>query len=137
MRDLEKSSKSPLKMLEYLDEHKADIVMCNVWLTEREDKYDFTTFHNYECNTLMVPKPRRVSEITAIYTTLSAQVWLLFGLFFFVTGILLWVSAKIAMIENLIYVNVSRIFLDVISIATSHAVNYIPRQHFMRILLLR
>lgn len=138
MRDFAKTSISPwITMFDDLVNNTTDIAMCAVWLTEYENKYDVSTFHSHECTTLLVPKPTRLSEITAIYTTLSGQVWLLFGLCFFVTGLLVWQSAKMEMIEKLVYGNVSRTFLEVMNIATSHGIGYFPRQNSIKLLLLR
>lgn len=124
-------------MFEDLANDTADLA-CSIWLMlEYANEYDLSTFHSHECITFLVPKPKRLSEITAIYTTLSAQVWLVFGLCFFSTGVLMWSSARIQTMERNIYANFSRTFLELMNIATSHGVGYFPTQHSINILLTR
>lgn len=138
LRDLETASE-PLYTILFndLNNNTADIVMCSIWLSPYENKYDLSTFHELECGTLLVPRPKRLSEFTAIYTTLSGQVWLVFGICFFATGFSLWGSARIEIVERTVYMNVSRTFLEVMNIATSHGVRNFPRQRSIKLLLLR
>lgn len=124
-------------MFDDLIDDNSDVAMCAIWLYDYENKYDMSTYHNHECNTLLVPKPRRLSEITAIYTTLSGEVWVICLSFFFITGILLWSSAKIGIVEKTVYENIARSFLEVMNIATSHGVVQFPSQHSIKMLLLR
>lgn len=124
-------------MFEDLDNHTADIAMCSVWLTEYENRFDLSTHHHHECATLLVPKPKKLSEITAIYTTLSSQVWLIFAFCFAATGMLMWSSARIETGQRTVYGNFSRTFLEMINITTSHGVGHFPRQNSIKILLIR
>lgn len=124
-------------MFDDLVNHTADIAMCSVWLTEYEKRFDLSTYHSHECATLLVPKPKKLSEITAIYTTLSSQVWLIFAFCFTVTGILMWSSARIETVQRTVYVNFGRTFLEMINITTWHGVSHFPTQHSITILLMR
>lgn len=138
LRDLSRTLISPwITMFEDLVNRTADIAMCSVWVTDYENRFDLATYHHHECATLLVPKPTKLSEITAIYTTLSGQVWLIFAFFFAATGMLMWSSAKLDTVQTAAYANFSRTFLEMINIATSHGVGHFPRQHSIKILLMR
>lgn len=139
LRDESRTGVSPwITMFEDLKNQTADIAMCSIWISVFDDKYDVSGYYNHECNTLLVPKPKRLSEITAIYKTLSGLVWLTFGLCFFTTGMLLWSSAIIGIAERTVFVNMSRTFLEVMNIATLHGVQTLPKQQTsIKILLMR
>ncbi|KAJ6649859.1 hypothetical protein Bhyg_05100, partial [Pseudolycoriella hygida] len=123
--------------IDELNNNLVDMRMCSVWLTELDYyDYDLSTFHNHECYTLLTPKPVKLSEVTAIYKTFSSYTWITFVLSFFLFGLLLWVSARIQLMEKTVYTDLSRTFLEVTNIATSHGVDKFPRQYSMNILLL-
>lgn len=125
-------------MFKDLQNHTADLAMCSIWISFFDNTFDASSFYSHECNTLMVPKPKRLSEITAIYTTFSGQVWLTFGLFCFATGIFLWGSAITGIVDKSVYVNITRAFLEITNIATLHGVHIFPRQQSsIKILLMR
>lgn len=139
LRDESKTGISPwITMFDDMINRTADIALCSIWISAFDDKYDVSEYYNHECSTLMVPKPTRLSEMTAIYKTMTAEVWVSFGFFFFATGILLWSIAIVGIGERTAYVNISRAFLDIMNIATSHGIA-IPRrqQRSMKILLMR
>lgn len=111
-------------MFDDLKNRTADLAMCSIWISVFDDKYDVSGYYNHECNTMLIPKPKRLSEMTAIYTTLSGMVWLTFGLLFFITGILLrYCKMTGADAKKNVHVNLSRTFLDVMNIATLHGVD--------------
>ena len=125
-------------MFEDLQNHTSDLAMCSIWVSVFKDQYDVSSYYNHACNTLIVPMPKRLSEITAIYTTFSCEVWLTFGLLFFAAGILLWLSAMISSVKRTVYENLSRSFLEIMNIATSHSVDVLRTQKTsIKILLLR
>lgn len=125
-------------MFQDLENHTADLAMCSIWISDFDNTYDASMFYSHECNTLMVPKPKRLSEMTAIYTTFSGRVWLTFGLFCLATGIFLWSSAIIGIVDKSVYVNITRAFLEIMNIATLHGVDIFPRQQSsIKILLIR
>lgn len=125
-------------MFDDLKNRIADIALCSIWISAFDDKYDISGYYNHECSTLMVPKPTRLSVITAIYRTLSAEVWISFGFFFFATGILLWSIAMVGIAERTVYVHLGRAFLDIMNIATLHGVYISQRQQrSINILLMR
>lgn len=137
LRDESKTGISPwITMFDDLENHTADLAMCSIWVSVFKDQYDVSSYYNHACNTLIVPMPKRLSEITAIYTTFSGEVWLTFGLLFFATGILLWGSAMIG--KQTVYVNVTRSLLEIMNIATSHGVDIFRTQRTsIKILLMR
>lgn len=140
LRDVSKTGINPLiTTFDDLKNDTADLALCSLWSVLGDD-YDISTYYNHECNTLMIPKPKRLSEMTAIYRTLSGYVWLTFGFFFFATGILLRVSGMVCTYVKGIayYADVSNAFLDVMKIATSHGVDSFSRhQSSTKILLMR
>ena len=137
--DESKTGRSPwITMFEDLQNHTSDLAMCSIWVSVFKDQYDVSSYYNHACNTLIVPMPKRLSEITAIYTTFSCEVWLTFGLLFFAAGILLWLSAMISSVKRTVYENLSRSFLEIMNIATSHGVDDLRTQRTsVKILLLR
>lgn len=138
-RDWNKTNLSPyVTMYEDLLNHSADIAMCAVWLSDHDYKHDLTTFHSHECHSMLVPKPTKLSEATAIYSTLSYPVWILFGCSFFLTTFLLWGIAnfKVVPTKNR-YISLARTFLDITDVATSHGLESFPEQNSVKILLFR
>lgn len=139
LQDESKTGISPwTKMFDDLENHKADLSMCSIWVSVFKDQYDVSSYYNHACNTLIVPMPKRLSEITAIYTTFSYDVWLTFGVLFLATVLLLWASAMIGIGERAVYVQLSRSFLEIMNIATSHGVEIFQTQKTsIKILLMR
>lgn len=124
-------------MFDDLKDHTADVAMCSIWVTLFDDGYDVSTYYNHECNTLLIPKPKRLSEITAIYTTLSAEVWIIFALLFFAMGILLRSSPLIDTTKT-VYGGMSDSFLDVMNVATTHGVpSFWKQQSSTKVLMTR
>ncbi len=122
-----------------LNNNLVDIRMCSVWLTELDYyEYDLSAFHNHECYTLLTPKPVKLSEVTAVCKTFSVPIWIIFGICFLVTGLLLWGIARILVTEKTtVYANLTRTFLEVTNIATSHGDSAFANLHSINILLLR
>ncbi len=137
-RDWSKTQQSPyVTMYADLLNHSADISMCAIWLSDHGYLYDLTTFHSHECHSMLVPKPTKFSEASAIYSTLSSVVWTVFGFSFVITGILLWAMAKIKIESKNRYVSIIRTFLDLTNVATSHGIDNLPDQNSAKVLLLR
>lgn len=137
LRDESRTGISPwITMFDDLENHTADLAMCSIWVSVFKDQYDVSSYYNHACNTLIVPMPKRLSEITAIYTTFSGEVWLTFALLFIAAGIVLWGSGTIG--TQTVYVNVTRSFLEIMNIATSHGVEIFRTQRTsIKILLMR
>lgn len=139
LQDESKTGISPwIKMFDDLENHQADLSMCSIWVSVFKDQYDVSSYYNHACNTLIVPMPKRLSETTAIYTTFSGEVWITFGVLFLTTGLLLWASAMIGIVKRTAYVHLSRSFLEIMNIATSHGVEILQTQKIsIKILLMR
>lgn len=140
LRDQSKTGLSPwVTMFVDLRNHTADLAMCSIWTSEIDDTYDVSSYYNHECNTLLVPKPKRLSEISAIYATLRTEVWFTFALLFFATAMLLWGCEMIdSKPKGIYFLNLSGSFLDVMNIATSHGVeSFWKQKSSTKILLLR
>ncbi len=120
----------------------SDLSMCALWIIEDIYKeYDLSSFYVKQCVTFLVPKPIKLHEATAIYTTLGTYVWLLF-LFAFLLSIVL--LNKIAKFEKCLndsdsdFTDFSVTVLETVNAATSHAVTRFPNnQTSVKILLIR
>lgn len=121
-----------------LKNYTADLALCSVWLSGFDKKMDTSTYYNRQCGTFMVPKPKPLSQITAIYRTFQFYVWLTFGLFFFTTLVLLRTIVTFEFTESHQH-NLSGTFLDVMNIATAHGVSSLWKQQprSTKILLMR
>lgn len=124
-----------------LGNQSSQLVICNVWLHWwHVAKWDMTNYFDYHCNTWVAPKPTKFNEATAVYRTLSSDVWMGYGFFFFLTVAML---AKISQIESkftkteIKLSHFERCFLEATNTATAHATAQCPQQLSIRILLLR
>ncbi|KAJ6620122.1 Zinc finger protein [Pseudolycoriella hygida] len=121
LRDKPHLGKTPFETtIDDLKNYTSDLAMCSVWLTGFDKKIDTSTHYSRQCGTLMVPKPKHLSKITAIYRTLKLNSWLTFGLFFFIVVILLRTSATFFHVSQSLHSDLSGSFLDVMNIATAH-----------------
>lgn len=94
-------------------------------------KTDMSTFYEQYCITLLVPKPKKLNEATAIYTALSAFIWLLLFLFFFSSSLLLHFISKMEQRlyqRDCQYTDFSRAVLETVNTATSHSVHRFPSE---------
>lgn len=142
-RDFERVKINPyVSILNDLSNKSSDMSMCALWLIEDIYKqHDLSTFYEKQCLTLLVPKPRKLHEATAIYTTLERHVWLIFFFFFLLSIVLL---NKIAKIEKLlnesdsIFTDFSVTVMETINTATSHSVARFPDDQIsVKIVLIR
>ncbi|XP_037045738.1 uncharacterized protein LOC119081103 [Bradysia coprophila] len=117
-------------ILDDLASRDSDMSMCALWLIEDTYKrFDLSTFYEDQCLVLLVPKPMKLNEATAIYTTLHAYVWLLVLFFFLWYIVSLNVVAKIESQLNgstSAFVNFAVTVIETISAATSHSVTRFP-----------
>ena len=139
LRDKPHTGKTSFEtMMDDLANYTADLALCTVWLTGFEIRMDTSTYYNRHCGTLLVPKPRHLSEITTIYRTLKLNVWLTFGLCLITTVVLLKTSATFGVTGSL-HDDWGGTFLDVMNIATAHGVSSLWKQQprSTKILLMR
>lgn len=128
-------------MLKDLDNQYSQLVMCGVWLDYfHGEKWDITNYFDYDCITFVCPKPTKLNAATAVYRTLSGEVWLVYGFCFALTVVVL---TKISQLESqfrkikIFSSEIGRSLLEAANTATSHATEHIPTQLSIQILLLR
>lgn len=144
-RDFSRTKVSPYTLImQDLTNNTSDLAMCSIWLLEKKyKKYDLTTFYEQHCSTLLVPKPQKLNEATAIYTALSPMIRILLLFFFFLSSLLLNFFSKMEKRLNRQdsqYTELSRALLETINTATSHSVHRFSSQkdHVpVKILLIR
>lgn len=143
-RDLSDEVKEPwTAILQDVKNDNADIAMCLQWLQlHRIQNYDYTTYYDHLCLTMLVPKPRRLNEASAIYLAFNVYVWALFCFFFLLTGLLITIFANIGLnkqftLHDVVFKDFKRTFLEMINLATSHGVDNEPKQKSVNILITR
>lgn len=112
--------------------------MCSMWLVEEKyRRLELSNYFSHLCGTFLVPKPLAITEASYIYLPLSSELWLCILATLFITASLYFFmyreahKAREQVVESL-----SRIFLDVISIATSHGIPKIIQWIPIRLLVI-
>lgn len=109
----------------------SDLGMCSIWvLVKNYKRLDRTTFFEQHCLTILVPKPKKLNEATAIYRALGPITRHLLFICFCVSSILLNFFSKMEKRlyqRNSQYTEFSRAVLETINTATSHPVHRFPR----------
>lgn len=142
-RDYSRVKGNPyVSILEDLSNDTSDMSMCALWLLgDTYEHYDLSTFYAKQCLTFLVPKPIKLHEATAIYTTLGTHVWLLFLFVCLLSIVLLNNIAKIEKQLNnsdSIFTDLSVTVMETINTATSHSVARFPdNQLSVKIVLIR
>lgn len=119
---------------------RADMAMCSIWFSlDRYRQFDLTGYFDYQCGKFLVPKPDVINAASYIYLSMSINVWCCVAMSFVATGILLTILSRSGkwLHKNTVYDNVSRSFLDVLSIVTGHGVQQFTPQSSINCLLLR
>lgn len=119
---------------------RADMAMCSIWFSlERYQQFDLTGYFDYQCGKFLVPKPDVINAASYIYLSMSVMVWCCVSMSFVGTGFLLTILSRCGKLirKKTVYDNVSRSFLDVISIVTGHGVQQFTSQSSINCLLLR
>lgn len=128
-------------MLNELENQTSQLVMCAVWLNYwHVPRFDLTNYFDYHCNTWICPKPVKLNAATAVYRTLSSDVWLLYALCFALTVVVLTIISQLESKfrkTEVISSKLGRCLLEAANTATSHAAVNIPQQLSIQILLLR
>ncbi|KAJ6642098.1 hypothetical protein Bhyg_07044 [Pseudolycoriella hygida] len=130
-RDFTKVKINPYaKILDDLSNESSDMAMCALWLVEDINRnFDLSTFYVNQCLTFLVPKPIKLNEATAIYTTLHSYVWLLFSFFLLLSIFLLNNIAKIEKRLNgsdSVFTDITVTVIETLNTATSHSVVHFP-----------
>lgn len=142
-RDYSENVKDPwLNITNDISNDLTDMGMCSIWLdADRDMKFDLSTYYNQICATMVVPKPYRLNEVTAIYLSFEKWVWVCFLCSAVLTGFLLTWMAKVGTQIDRRYKTVfaegSRSVLEIISTATSHGFHANHKQTSINILLIR
>lgn len=143
-RDFSRTKSAPYKLImSDLSNRSSDLAMCSIWLLEKYyESYDLTTFYDQQCATLVVPKPKKLHEATAIYTALNTHVWLLFLSFLLLSSIALNFISKMEKRfyqRESHYVDFTWTLIETVNVATSHSVHRFPSnsQVSLQIILIR
>lgn len=129
-------------ILQDLSNQESDLAMCALWLMEDIHRnFDLSSFYEDQCLVLLVPKPMKLDEATAIYTTLDTYVWLLFLFFFLWSIVSLNVVAKVESQLNgssSIFIDFTVTVMEIVGTATSHSVTHFPNDQLsVKIILMR
>lgn len=142
-RDFSLVKQNPyVAILRDLSTDETDMSMCALWfMADTYKLYDMSTFYEDQCLLLLVPKPMKLNEATAIYTTLDKYVWLLAFFFFLWSIVSLNVVAKMESELNgstSAFVDFAVTVMETVSAATSHSVTRFPtHQLSVKIILMR
>lgn len=121
----------------------ADMAMGSIWmLLDRHRKLDLTSYFDIQCTTFLVPKPDIVSAATYIYLCMSWKVWTVLLISFCTIGLILTgLSLANAHFQNdgiqdVVYHDLNRSFLDLLLILTGHGVKRFYQSSAINCLLL-
>lgn len=128
------------KMFSEIANGYSEMVMCGIWLHSMHSNKDLTSYFDYNCNTWIAPKPKKLDPAALVYLALSAPVWGLYAFCFVLTVILLTIISKIE--ENIkktkiVSSHFGRSLLEATSTATSHGIINFPKQISVQIVLVR
>lgn len=108
---------------------QADIAMGSIWmLLDRHRKFDLTSYFDIQCTTYLVPRPEIANAATNIYLCMSWKVWAALMISFCAIGVILtglsWINSHLRNdgLQNVLYQDLNRSFLDILSILTGHGV---------------
>lgn len=142
-RDFSRVKTNPYAaILNDLANKSTDLSMCALWIIDDTyAKYDLSTFYVRQCVLSLVPKPMKLHEASAIYTTLDSFVWLIFLLAFVLYIVLLNSTAKLEKCLNdsdSVFTDFTVTVLEAINAATSHSVTHFPNDQIsVKIVLIR
>ncbi|PSN46628.1 Ionotropic receptor 105 [Blattella germanica] len=104
-----------------LVEKVVDIGFCCLWLTiPQSEDIDLTLPWGIHCNTLLVPRPRRLQKLGALFYPFTKSVWILFIAAIFFVSTTLWCLEKTRheIIPGMKVLCLDRIIQDLIGILT-------------------
>lgn len=128
----------------------AHFSLCSPWLTDHLLKrFDVTGYSSHLCGTFLVPKPAPIAQASYIYYPLEDEVWILILSFLVITAILYHCFARIIASPSLTHWftqyrhnvpeeldTLSRSFVDIINIITSHGLPKIMQRPSIQILII-
>lgn len=119
-------------------EHRRTMMgMCSMWLIE--DKYrrlDLSHYFSHLCGTFLVPKPMQITQASYIYLPLNAGLWFMILGTLFATALLYFYMTQTVSDNHTVLENLTRSFLDVINIVTSHGLPKIIEKLSIRLLII-
>lgn len=133
-------------VIESLVNNTTDVGLCSIWLSlDHLSQFDLSTYFDFQCATLLVPRPVPISEATFIYKSLAPSVWILFGTTFIGMGLVLtWfsrVNVRLGLSRNshgnTVFQSFTRSYLEIVNIVTSHGVCIFPQCISFRLVVLR
>lgn len=142
-RDFSRVKSNPYAaILDDVANKSSDMSMCALWIIEDIYKhYDLSTFYVKQCVMFLVPKPMKLHEASAIYTTFDTYVWLLLLFAFLLSIVLLNNMAKSERSLNdsdSVFTDLTVTVLETVNAATSHSVTHFPNDQIsVKILLIR
>lgn len=142
-RDFSRVKSNPyVAILDDLANNSSDLSMCALWIIDDIYKRnDLSTFYVKQCLMFLVPKPMKLHEASAIYTTFDTYVWLLLLLALLLFIVLLNNIAKFEKHlsdSDSVFTDLTITILETINAATSHSVTHFPSdQTSVKILLIR
>lgn len=133
-------------VIENLINGTVDIGLCSIWMSAvHYSKFDPSSYFDFQCTTLLVPKPVSINEATFIYYSLNAAVWTFFGIQFLGMGLLLTGFTKfgirLGIYRNLtgsrVYQSLSRSYLEIVNTVTGHSVYIFPQHISFKFIIVR
>lgn len=114
--------------------------MCSMFLMEdRYRRLDLSSHFSSLCGTFLVPKAHPITHASYIYLPLSSTLWICMLVALLTTAILYFCIYRILADrtqDNNVWENLSRAFLDIINIATSHGLPKIMKKISIRLLII-
>lgn len=121
----------------------SDVSMCSIWQNiENFNLMDLSTYIDHQCITFVVPRPIPISQATFIYLSFNSTVWIMFIFTLITTTILLNIltltrfKLKIENNKSSKFLRLTTSLTEIIGSATSHAIQNIPKNGPIRILLI-
>jgi hypothetical protein len=79
-----------------LAEGRADVGFCCLWLVDPQaSDIDLTFPWNELCNTFLVPRPRRLNQLSAVFLPFALSLWATITLVMLFTATVLWLLPRL------------------------------------------
>lgn len=118
-------------------DNTAHIGLCSMWLTiDKFRRFDLSNQFSSQCGTFLVPKPQPITQASYIYLPLSEKLWILLITSLVATALLYYFLYQRARASRYFLENLSRAFLDIINISTSHGLPNVVHRLPIRILVI-
>lgn len=119
-----------------LTDKTSDLTLCSIWLNlPHIIDFDLGAPYDNICCTLLAPLPNIMNEIETVYKSLGGIVWIVYISCFVLTGIILKLMTKIHVRD--LHISLGHIFMDLLSISTSHGIVQLPNNSGMKLIIIR